>query len=80
MAKKQATPDFEQALAELEQLVASLEQGDTALETALQQFERGIELTRLCQQALVHAEQRVEQLLERDGQAVIAPFTADAAE
>ncbi len=80
MAKKQAVPDFEQAIAELEQLVERLERGEDALESALSQFERGIELTRICQQALSRAEQRVEQLLERDGEAVIAPLDADGRE
>ena len=77
MPKKQAAPDFEQAIAELEQLVERLERGDDALESALSQFERGVELTRICQQALSRAEQRVEQLLERDGEPVIAPLDTD---
>ena len=44
--------DFEKALAELEALVARMEKGDLPLEQALESFERGIELTRLCQSAL----------------------------
>lgn len=80
MPKKQAAPDFEQAIAELEQLVERLERGEDALESALSQFERGIELTRICQQALSRAEQRVEQLLERDGETVVAPLDADGRE
>lgn len=73
MTAQPPRPDFEQALAELEQLVATLEQGDVPLEEALRHFERGIELARGCQQALSQAEQRVEQLLERDGQ--LTPVT-----
>lgn len=80
MGKKQAVPDFEQAIAELEQLVERLERGEDALESALGQFERGIELTRICQQALRRAEQRVEQLLERDGEPVIAPLDTGSRE
>lgn len=44
-----------------------MEQGDTTLEEALKQFERGIELTRTCQQALKAAEQKVEILIEENG-------------
>ncbi len=66
MAKKR-TPEFEKALAELEALVERLEQGDLSLEESLRAFERGIQLTRSCQQALAEAEQKVEQLLEEDG-------------
>ena len=46
------TLDFEQALAELEGLVARLERGDLPLDEALKTFERGVELTRLCQGSL----------------------------
>ncbi len=58
-------PHFEQALRELEGLVERMEQGDLTLEESLRCFERGIELTRLCQQALRDAEQKVE-ILTRD--------------
>lgn len=61
--KKQAeTPDFEQALAELEGLVQRMESGELSLETSLQEFERGVQLTRICQDALKTAEQRVKVL------------------
>lgn len=62
------TPDFEQALCDLEAIVEQLEQGDLPLEESLQAFERGVALTRQCQVALKHAEQKVEILLRRTGQ------------
>jgi exodeoxyribonuclease VII small subunit len=58
--------DFETALAQLEQLVQKLESGDLSLEASLQEYERGVQLTRVCQQALKQAEQRV-QLVHHDG-------------
>lgn len=64
--------DFEQSLRDLEEIVARLEQGDLPLEESLKQFERGIQLTRLCQSALKNAEQKVEILLKKTGQ--LAPF------
>lgn len=68
MAKKTAPlPDFESALAELEKIVEKMEAGDQTLEQALASFQRGVELTRVCQQGLREAEQRVEQLLEQSG-------------
>jgi exodeoxyribonuclease VII small subunit len=66
--------NFEQSLAELELLVEKMEQGELPLEQALQQFERGIELARGCQSALRQAEQKVELLLEKNGQTDIVPF------
>jgi exodeoxyribonuclease VII small subunit len=66
--------DFEKALAELEALVARMEKGDLPLEQALESFERGIELTRLCQSALKDAEQKVQVLVSRDGKQSLEPF------
>jgi exodeoxyribonuclease VII small subunit len=65
--KQDETPDFEQSLQELETIVARLEQGDLPLEESLKQFERGIALTRACQQALKSAEQKVQILVEENG-------------
>lgn len=63
---KPITPDFEAALAELERIVENMEKGEQSLEEALASFQRGVELTRACQQGLKQAEQRVEKLV-RDG-------------
>ncbi|OOZ36813.1 exodeoxyribonuclease VII small subunit [Solemya velesiana gill symbiont] len=70
MPKKKTTPpSFEEALAELESLVDSLEQGDLSLEDSLKSFERGMELTRTCQQALKEAEQKVQILTSNNTEA-----------
>jgi exodeoxyribonuclease VII small subunit len=73
MAKKPVV-DFEQALAELEQLVGKLEQGELPLEASLKAFERGIELTRLCQKELAAAEQKVRVLTGRDDDETLEPM------
>ena len=65
--KKQATFDFEQALENLEELVSSMEDGELTLEESLQAFEKGIKLTRECQSALKNAEQKVQLLLNENG-------------
>ena len=69
-----AAPDFEQALEELEGLVERLERGDLPLDEALRTFERGVSLTRHCQTALKAAQQKVEILLKRSGEAGVEPF------
>lgn len=63
-------PNFEQALVELEQLVDKMEAGDLKLEQALEHFERGIKLSRQCQQALEQAEQKVQELTLQQGELV----------
>ena len=51
-----------------------------SLEEALATFERGVALTRACQDALTQAEQKVEILLARpDGSHAPAPFHDDDA-
>ena len=78
MAKKDSAIDFEKALANLEQLVESMESGELTLEQSLDAFERGVKLTRDCQQALQQAEQKVQILMARDGEAQLEPFTEAA--
>ena len=53
---------FEGSLQELESLVEQMEDGNLSLDETLQHFERGVQLTSLCQKALSEAEQRVEVL------------------
>ena len=71
---RKKTPDFEQSLEELEQLVERMEQGGTNLDQSLTDFERGIELTRICQKALDDAEQKVQVLVRENGQDQLIPF------
>ena len=75
--KSEQLPDFEQALAELESLVEQLESGELNLDQSLQQFKRGVELTRHCQGVLEQAQQIVEKLLDPDDEASATPFEHD---
>lgn len=54
-------------MVELEELVGKIEEGDLSLEESLKEFEKGIQLSRICQQALTDAEQRVK-ILTADGE------------
>jgi exodeoxyribonuclease VII small subunit len=75
--KKRQPPAIETAMKELETLVETLEQGDLALEESLQAFERGVALTRVCQQALDEAEQKVKILSGETEDADLQPFEDD---
>lgn len=77
MPKKTSPINFEKTLAELEQLVEKMEEGDLTLEESLKYFERGIVLTKTCQQALSDAEQKVRILLEKDGKSELEPFNPE---
>ncbi len=76
-AKKSSPPDFETAMQELEQIVESMENDQLTLDESLQKFERGVELSRICQENLKRAEQKVEQLVKKHGELVIEPFNDD---
>ena len=73
-SRASTAPDFEKAISELEALVEKMEKGDQSLEQSLKDFERGVELTRACQQALKQAEQKVQTLLDKSAQSDLAPF------
>lgn len=74
MVAKKKNPNFEASLAELENLVESLEKGDLSLEESLQKFEYGVKLTRICQTTLNEAEQKVQILMEQNGQTELKDF------
>jgi exodeoxyribonuclease VII small subunit len=74
MAGRKKNQDFEQSLAALEALVARMEKGDLSLEDSLQAFEEGVQLTRECQARLQAAEQRVQVLLEKNGELSLQPL------
>lgn len=80
MARKKASLDFEQSLADLQTLVERLENGELSLEDSLSAFENGIRLTRECQSALAQAEQKVQVLLEKDGELSEEPFDTEQPE
>jgi exodeoxyribonuclease VII small subunit len=72
MAKKKFS--FEMALSELEQTIEQLEAGELSLDASLLAFEKGILLTRECQQALRQAEQKISILVQKNGHDELTPF------
>lgn len=53
---------FEDAIRELESIVRQLEEGRVPLEQAIQSYERGTALKKLCQEKLKQAKMRVDQI------------------
>lgn len=52
---------------QLEKIVNDLESGELTLEQSIAAFEKGIQLSKLCQTKLEAAEERVKKLLEKTG-------------
>jgi exodeoxyribonuclease VII small subunit len=57
-------PHFEEEMRKLEKLVSKIEAGNLSLAASLEEFEKGIKLSRDCQKALRGAEKRVKVLSE----------------
>lgn len=78
--KKATTFNFETAIEDLENIVEQMEAGDLTLEEAMLEFEKGVKLTRECQQALQQAEQKVKILLEKQGEFELLDFADEEVE
>jgi exodeoxyribonuclease VII small subunit len=75
MAKKKLENlSFEESLNELDTIVQNLEQGDLDLEESMTLFERGLTLSKLSQNKLQSAEQKVKILLEQQGEQQLHEF------
>ena len=73
--KDDSPVSFEAALQELQTIVDRMEKGEQSLEQSLEDFERGINIARECQERLKQAEQRVKVLIEKgDGSHEEKPF------
>ena len=65
---RKKTPSFEQALAELEELVQAMESGDLSLEKLMENYAKGVELSKVCMASLDRAEKAMDVVLkENDG-------------
>lgn len=55
-----AEVSFEKALDNLEKIVAAMEEGDLSLDKSLEQYEKGINLIRMCHKKLDESEKKIE--------------------
>ena len=74
MAKSKNDLSFEAAMERLESVVEKLEMGEVPLEEAIALFQEGMELSRVCNQKLTDVEQKIEMLMEKEGQLVPTSF------
>ncbi|NMP32858.1 exodeoxyribonuclease VII small subunit [Thalassotalea sp. M1531] len=78
MAKKKLENlSFEEALTELDTIVGQLEQGELSLEESMAVFERGLKLSQLSQTKLQDAEQKVQMLVNQNGEQALTHFDAE---
>lgn len=69
MSKKTSRGSFEESMKRLEKIVESLEQGKVSLDDAVDLYEEGIRLSKLCSEKLKSVELRIKKLTkDMDGQ------------
>lgn len=66
--------NFEQAMDKLERIVEQLETGDVPLEQAIELFQEGMKMSHYCSQKLEQVEQKIEMLIEENGNYTKKPF------
>ena len=57
---------FELAMQRLEEIVGKLEEGDVPLEKAIEYFQKGMELSKLCHDKLQHVEKQMDFILKEE--------------
>lgn len=68
MSAKPPMPNLESSLSEINKVIEQMEQGDLTLEQSLNCFERGISLIKHAQKILTEAEQKVQILMQTNGE------------
>ena len=59
------TTTFEKSVEQLDAIVERMESGELSLDESLKLFEKGVKLTRECQQTLADAEAKIEKLMKQ---------------
>jgi len=59
------TTTFEKSVEQLDSIVERMESGELSLDESLKLFEKGVKLTRECQQTLADAEAKIEKLMKQ---------------
>ncbi|MGD8191537.1 exodeoxyribonuclease VII small subunit [Brevibacillus ginsengisoli] len=81
MARRKADQEldlpFEAAIQRLEEVVRRLEEDNVPLEEAIQFYQEGVRLSRLCAQKLDGIEAQVTQLVEENAQVIEKPFVLE---
>ncbi len=79
MKTKQDEPlTFEEAMSRLEYVVDQLENGEAPLEKAIELFQEGMLLSKYCSAKLDEVEQKIEVLIEENGEMVAKPFVPES--
>ncbi|CDQ17892.1 exodeoxyribonuclease VII small subunit [Halobacillus karajensis] len=77
MAEQQEV-SFEEAMKQLEEIVEKLETGEVPLEKAIQYYQEGMKLSKLCSEKLGNVESQMQQIMNEHGE--FEPFSVQEEE
>lgn len=81
MGKKKEYTNFEDSVKSLESIVKKLEDGNLTLDQSLEEFQKGVEAYKYCNQALNQVEGEVKLIVEKESNGVeINDFKEDEIE
>ncbi|MBN8236582.1 exodeoxyribonuclease VII small subunit [Halobacillus kuroshimensis] len=69
---------FEEAMNQLEEIVEKLETGEVPLEKAIQYYQEGMKLSKVCSEKLGTVEEQMQQIMNEHGN--FEPFTVQEEE
>lgn len=72
MTEEKKEQTFEEAMEKLEVIVKKLEENDVPLEEAINLFQEGMTLSKVCHQRLQVVEDKMDQILDNNGE--VKPF------
>ncbi|RAP47706.1 MAG: exodeoxyribonuclease VII small subunit [Methanosphaera sp. rholeuAM6] len=61
---------FEESLEQLEEIVSKLENGDIPLDDAIDEFNKAMQLVKVCDEKLTAAEEAIAKIVEENGDLV----------
>ena len=74
MTKSKKTFQVEAALDELSKIANAMENNQLSLDESLKNYEKAVKISQECQQALTKAEQKVQILIDQQGQSTLTDF------
>ena len=77
MAKKNEELSFEQAMEKLDEIVQKLEAGDVPLEKAIDYYQEGMILSKLCSDKITNVQEKMTKILNEQGEIVSFELEGD---
>jgi exodeoxyribonuclease VII small subunit len=78
MTDEKTEISFEEAMKQLEEIVEKLETGEVPLEKAIQYYQEGMKLSKLCSEKLGNVEKQMQQIMNEHGE--LEPFSVQEEE